>query len=492
MAEEKENKKKREAKGFGKALSHRHKTKQTSDRAFMVDDKSVYMHRVKGLWKSFQKYIFSGVIAIAILTIVCAYFNMKNYALGYELIIDGSVAGYIDDTKEVDKAIKQVQKAVKTFVGEDEEYDKQPEYVRRLVDRDECMYEEDIVEYLLANLDYVVPSYGIYIDGEFITAVTSEKIAKKVLEEYLIRYAGVEITDDTVLQTKEKYTYKLDYDHGITSLVSLEEAIGIIAGTDRVLQKYTVVAGDTLSGIAQRYGMRSSVEIVALNPDLAGGDTIHIGDEIIIEKAAPKLSVVATRTVEYDEAVPYKIEKQDDPNQFQGEYTVVSKGVEGKVRKVATIKTENGFEVKRDVLSEEVLSEPVTEIRKVGTKVPPQFIRPASGYLSSRFGSRWGRNHNGIDIAGSHGSIIKAAAAGTVTYSGWMSGYGNYVVINHGNGYQTAYGHNSSNLVSKGQKVSQGQAIAKMGSTGRSTGTHVHFEIKKNGVFQNPLNYVSY
>ncbi len=489
MAEEK---KKRESHGFGKALHHGHKAKHTSDRAFMVDDKSVYMHRVKRLWRDFQKYIFSGIIAIALLTVVCAFFNMKNYALGYELIIDGSVAGYIDNTKTVDEAIAEVKKAVKTFVGDDAEYEKNPEYVRRLVDRDECMSEEDIVQYLLANMDYVVPSYGIYVDGKFVTSVTSEKIAKKVLEEYLIRFAGVEITDDTVLQTKEKYTYKLDYEHGIGNLVSLEEAIAALSGTDTVLQKYTVVAGDTLVGIAEKFGMRSSVEIVALNPSLASATAIYAGDEIIIEKAAPKLSVIATRTLEYEEDVPFEIEKQDDPNQYQGEYTVVSKGVSGKIRKVATVKTENGIEVSREVLSSETLSEPITEVRKVGTKVPPQFIKPASGYLSSRFGSRWGRNHNGIDIAGSHGSAIKAAAAGTVTYAGWMSGYGNYVVINHGNGYQTAYGHNSSITVSKGQRVSQGQTIAKMGSTGRSTGTHLHFEIKKNGVFQNPLNYVSY
>lgn len=491
MAEDKENKK-REARAFGKAVFDKSKARHTSDRVFMVDDKSVYMHSVKKLWKDFRKYIFSGVIAIIFLTVICAFFNMKNYTLGYELIVDGSVAGYVDNTKIVDEAIGEVKKAVKTFVGEDEEYEKNPEYIRRLVDRDECMTKEQVVEYLLTTLDYVVPSYGIYIDDKFVAAVTSEKIAKKVKEEYLIRYAGVEITDDTILETKEKFTYKLDYDHGINKLVSLEEAISVLAGTDKELEKYAVASGDTLSEIAERFGMRSSVEIIALNPNLAGGDTIHVGDEIIVEKAVPLLSVIATRTVEYEEETPYEIEKQDDPNQYQGEYTIVSKGVPGKVRKVATIKTENGMEIKRDILSSEVLSEPVTEIRKVGTKVPPQFIRPASGYLSSRYGRRWGRNHNGIDIAGSHGSTIKAAAAGTVTYSGWMSGYGNYVVINHGNGYQTAYGHNSSLLVSVGQRVSQGQAIARMGSTGRSTGTHLHFEIKKNGVFQNPLEYVSY
>jgi murein DD-endopeptidase MepM/ murein hydrolase activator NlpD len=498
LAEEKEHiEKNGEPQGFGKAVfdenTKRPKVKKRiSDRVFMVDEKSVYMHRVKGLWKSFKNHIISGVIAIICLTVVFAFFNMKNYALGYEVIIDGTLVGYIDDTGIVDEAIKDVAEVVKMYVGEDENYSKEPEYVRRLVDRDECMTKQAMADYLLANLEYVVPSYGIYIDGEFVTAVTSEEIAKNVRKEYLIRYCGVQYTEETILETKEKYTYSLDYNHGINKLTSFEGAINILAGTDKELEKYIVASGDTLSGIAEKFGMRSSVEIVALNPNLADGDVIHVGDEIIVEKAAPLLSVIATRTLEYEEAVPYQVETQDDPNMFKGEYSIVSKGVEGKVRKVAKVKTENGIEFQRDVLSEEVLSEPVTEIRRVGTKTPPQFIRPASGYLSSRYGRRWGRNHNGIDIAGSHGSAIKAAAAGTVTYSGWMSGYGNYVIIDHGNGYQTAYGHNSSLLVSKGQRVSQGQTIAKMGNTGRSTGTHLHFEIKKNGVFQNPLGYVSY
>ena len=498
LAEEKENiEKNSDAKEFGKAVfdqdTKRSKTKKRiSDRVFMVDEKSVYMHRVKGLWKSFRNHIISGFIAIVCLTLVFAFFNAKNYALGYEVIIDGKVVGYIDDTNIVEDAIKSVAEVVKTYVGEEENYSKKPEYIRRLVDKDECMTKEAVEEYLLANLDYIVPSYGIYIDGKFVTAVTSEDIAKSVKGEYLKRYCGIEYTEETILETKEKYTYSLDYNHGINSLASFEEAISILAGTDKELEKYVVVAGDTLSGIAEKFGMQSSVEIVALNPELADGNLIHVGDEILVEKASPLLSVIATRTLEYEAAIPYEIESRDEPSMFKGEYSVLSKGVEGKARRVAKVKTENGIEYEREILSEEILSEPVTEVRLVGTKTPPQFIRPASGYLSSKYGRRWGRNHNGIDIAGSHGSAIKASAAGTVTYAGWMSGYGYYVIINHGNGYETAYGHNSSLLVSKGQSVSQGQTIAKMGNTGRSTGTHLHFEIKKNGVFQNPLGYVSY
>lgn len=122
------------------------------------------------------------------------------------------------------------------------------------------------------------------------------------------------------------------------------------------------------------------------------------------------------------------------------------------------------------------------------------FIKPVSGVLTSRFGSRWGRGHKGIDIGASKGTNIKAAASGTVTVSsyGYNGGYGNYVVISHGNGIQTAYGHCSSLCVSVGQKVSQGELVAKVGNTGDSQGNHLHFEVRVNGVAQNPQNYVSY
>jgi murein DD-endopeptidase MepM/ murein hydrolase activator NlpD len=118
-------------------------------------------------------------------------------------------------------------------------------------------------------------------------------------------------------------------------------------------------------------------------------------------------------------------------------------------------------------------------------------IEPAQGTISSRFGIRTRDNHKGLDIANSSGSPIRAAATGTVTYASYNSGgYGNLVIISHGNGIQTYYGHNSKLYVTVGQTVSQGDVIAAMGSTGMSTGPHCHFEIRINGVAQNPQNYV--
>ncbi len=120
-------------------------------------------------------------------------------------------------------------------------------------------------------------------------------------------------------------------------------------------------------------------------------------------------------------------------------------------------------------------------------------IRPVSGTITSRFGvgSRIRRSsHTGLDIATSTGTPIAAAASGTVTFSGYKGSYGNMLVISHGNGVQTYYGHCSKLYVSAGTQVSQGQIIGAVGSTGNSTGPHLHLEVRVNGVAYNPQNYV--
>ncbi len=115
---------------------------------------------------------------------------------------------------------------------------------------------------------------------------------------------------------------------------------------------------------------------------------------------------------------------------------------------------------------------------------------PASGTLTSRFGPRWGRNHNGIDIAASTGTPVSAAAAGTVLRAGSYSGYGLVVMIDHGDGLVTVYGHHSSLAVTTGERVSRGQRIGAMGCTGSCTGPHVHFETRINGVPYDPLLFL--
>ena len=161
---------------------------------------------------------------------------------------------------------------------------------------------------------------------------------------------------------------------------------------------------------------------------------------------------------------------------------VVAKLYEKKVVVVATTRYPNvnasGFSTSRST----------TSAKNLGIS----FVRPTSGVVTSRFGARWGRTHTGIDIGAPTGTPIKAAAGGTVIFSGWKGTLGKLVVVSHGNGVQTYYAHCSSLLVSSGQTVSAGQLIAKMGNTGRSTGPHLHFEIRSNGYAINPQSYIGF
>ncbi len=119
-------------------------------------------------------------------------------------------------------------------------------------------------------------------------------------------------------------------------------------------------------------------------------------------------------------------------------------------------------------------------------------VKPVTGIVTSRFGARWGSTHTGTDIGAPTGTAIKAVANGNVIFSGWKGTLGKFIVVDHGNGIQSYYAHCSTLLVSKGDVVTAGQQIGKVGNTGRSTGPHLHFEIRKNGAAVNPQNYIGF
>ena len=133
---------------------------------------------------------------------------------------------------------------------------------------------------------------------------------------------------------------------------------------------------------------------------------------------------------------------------------------------------------------------PTTQAAPAGGSSSSGLIFPADGPITSGFGYRWGSLHPGIDIGAGYGAPIHAAKSGTVIYAGWMDGYGNFVLIDHGAGFVTGYGHQSRIAVSEGQQVSQGQTIGYVGSTGNSTGPHLHFETRPNGVPVDPMQYL--
>ncbi|GAA0378255.1 peptidoglycan DD-metalloendopeptidase family protein [Bacillus horti] len=279
-------------------------------------------------------------------------------------------------------------------------------------------------------------------------------------------------------------------------VMNAEQLSEIFHGTSVEEQIYEVQSGDVLGSIAQKHDMTTS-ELLALNPELQADQLLQIGQEVVITGSKAFISVETVEQVKKVEKIPFTTDYQQTDELYKGERRTVTHGSEGQKAVVYEIVKVDGKEITRQAIDSEVMIEPETEVVLVGTKVKPsrgsgQFSWPAvGGKVSSGFGPRWGRQHNGIDISSVRDKTIKAADNGKVTTAGYHRGYGNYVVIDHGNGYETLYGHLESISVSKGDVVQTGDKLGVMGSTGNSTGIHLHFEIIKNGRNLNPAQYVS-
>lgn len=243
--------------------------------------------------------------------------------------------------------------------------------------------------------------------------------------------------------------------------------------------QYKVESGDTVSSIAKKFGI--SEDTIRWQNNLASKDSIKVGQilEILpvtgIAHKVQKGDTVYSIAKKYDSSAqsivdfPYNTFANDETFELAiGQIIVVPDGVK----------------------PAEVLWQPLARVRQItpdaGTVVASgQFVWPTAGTITQRF--VW--YHKGIDIANHDAPNVLAADSGKVIVAGWPdgNGYGNRVIIDHGNGVRTLYAHMSQIYVVAGQSVARGNAIGKMGSTGRSTGTHLHFEVISNGTYLNPL-----
>ena len=262
---------------------------------------------------------------------------------------------------------------------------------------------------------------------------------------------------------------------------------------------YEVQKGDTFMALAFDNDM-TMAEMEELNPGI-DINKLYIGQILNIKEEIPFLGVQTVDSLTYHEEIACEVREVEDDSMYQGESKVLDAGIPGEALVTADVTYVNGVEKERNVTSTTVLREATEKVIAVGTKERPtwyptgNYIWPVYGRITSRFGYRsiFGSYsyHSGLDIAVPYGTSVKASDGGTVTFAGYKGSYGYLVIINHGNGEQTYYGHNSSLLVSAGDKVYQGQTIAKAGSTGRSTGSHCHFEIRINGTAVNPAAYLN-
>lgn len=283
-----------------------------------------------------------------------------------------------------------------------------------------------------------------------------------------------------------------------SSVTPVDEALEMITKEKAEKGTYEVVSGDCLSAIAEKTNI-SLNELYAMNEGLNANSTLYPGDLLTITVPKPELSVIVKEEVTYEESFDAPIKYVDNNSLYQGQENVISYGTPGYREVIAVVSYSNGVEYSRELLSQTVLTEPVATVVERGTLIPPTFIKPVN---SSTYTSYWGgrvhpitgawSTHTGLDIYVPLGTSVRASCAGTVTYSGWNGGYGVCVIIDHGNGVTTKYAHLNQTDVSVGQQVSQGQRVGLSGSTGNSTGPHLHFEVCIWGTSKNPLDYIGY
>jgi len=405
------------------------------------------------------------------------------YTPAYAVNLEGQTLGVVADASVYEQASASAQEALIRVLGASSEELDAAELSMTIADKDELATSEELTDSMLEQVDELQRGYVLYIDEEAVGFSASQETLQALLDEMKAPYQ----TENTISATFSE-AVSIRYDYTALSTPSDPDTVRAKLTANREeAATYTVVQGDTFSEIAERFALWQN-ELRDLNP-LVTPDKLSIGEVLIVKQAVPVLSVITVENSIYEEEIPAPIEYVDDNTLYIGDSRVVKPS-----------SYQNGVEKTRSILSTTTKVEATTRIVARGTQKPPKtaskgtYIWPVNGKVTSTTGKRTllGSTgyHSGLDIAVPYGTEVKASDGGTVTFSGWKGNYGNLVIITHDNGTQTYYAHNSELLASKGDKVYQGQAIAQAGSTGRSTGSHCHFEVRVNGKTMNPYDYL--
>lgn len=417
-------------------------------------------------------------------------------AVDYEYAYNGRALGIVREQRDVLEILEMVSEELSLEYGSNIVINPETDITFKPV----ISYGKDIddADTVLKRFTYMgdiqAQAYSIVVDGERIVTVESEKIANDVLEAIKKIY-----TDDS--DTKYEYIgfaedVKIEpYNTTLANVSSKSAALKKIKSGGQQEVTYTVKSGDTLYGICEELGVTLS-ELKKMNPKIKETMTLHVGDKFVTQQEIPLITVETVEVSVFAEAIEYDTITKKSGSYYEGESVVTQAGKNGKARVTARLTKQNGKTVAREDLSVETIKEPVNKVVVKGTKpVPPKkgtgtFRKPVNTGVYAGYGMRWGRMHYGLDYAAPTGTPIYAADGGTVTFAGWSGAYGYTITIDHGANKKTLYAHCSRLFVSAGTKVYKGQHIAAVGSTGRSTGPHCHFEIFINGANVNPSYYV--
>jgi len=361
----------------------------------------------------------------------------------------------------------------------------------------------------------VTVGYTVNYDGQVIATVGSKRLFTKA-----VNLAVSEVGGDVESKiSKPDYSAVLTLKNKLSDENTVKDAI--LENTDSIVyasllrvngKETAYVLGDDLADYLNDYCASFNIKAKSSTSEFVDDVEVEIGyfatdSAVTLDEAkqiVKGLSVKTEAVVAKDTKIAYSNTVKRTSSQMLGYSKVTTAGKAGIRRTTDRVVYLNGAEVERENLSSQVVSNPVNQVTVVGTAkslasasqrkaaYASGFIFPLPKNANWKVSSYWGdgRGHKGVDICAPYGTNIYAVAEGTVSYSGYSGDYGYMVIIDHGNGISTAYAHCSTLGVKKGEKVSTGETIALVGSTGYSTGNHVHFEVRKNGNRIDPAPYI--
>lgn len=436
-------------------------------------------------------YFLPALAAAALIVIVRNGLELR-FVLNVQ--VNGESVGYVANEQVFENARDDVQSRINTAKSmlvesgatvPDTQWDVSPTYT--LAVSGQTMTESEIANAILRTAsDEIIDATAVYIDGELRFVTTEGDHLRTYLESVKAPY---EDTADPSVYTAFAHEIRLldgvYLNESISSYSDIINELNAGAG----IQTYTAVEGDTVQSIVDTTGVAFD-SLAQMNPELLTLDQeVDAGTEIITGAASAELLKVKVVRQETETVpIPFDTQNSESSEYDFGKVITLQEGVDGSEDITYEVTMIDGVVTDRQAISYTVTKPSVPEITVTGTRLKSgmvaqigsgSFIWPVPNYT---YVSRWmSSGHRGADICAPYGTTIIASDSGTVIAAGWHYSYGNYVEIDHGNGYKTLYAHMSAIAVTQGQAVAQGDKIGEVGSTGNSTGNHCHFEMFYNG-----------
>lgn len=469
--------------------------KQQAGRGHALKEGLFYFGRGVKLYFPLLRAPFAYVLPVCALAL---FVYTVNAVLSYSYIlaveVDGRVVGYVESEQVFDAARAEVAQRIKPVEGEEVEWTVTPSYT--LAVSDYTLDENAMADAILqASSSEIVPGTALYVNDQLVAVTTEGERLEQAIEAIKAPYE-----DPGNENLRVEFNKEVRVDEGIyltSHITDCDNIVELLHGEEQGQVSYIIKSGDTPSGVASQFGL-STQQLQNMNPEYDMSKYFWPGDELLISRAQPYLEVRRIETVTFEQTTSLPTIYEDSNDVAFGSTKTVQEAEDGldQVTEEWVYYGDSAAPNEKTEIERVTLKEPVAKKVLRGKKLANgQLAQTGSGTLlwpvpNYKYVSRWMSSyHKGADICAAYGSPIYAADSGVVITAGYHYSYGNYVIIDHGNGYRTLYAHASRLAVSYGQAVSQGQIIAYVGSTGNSTGYHCHFEVYVNGARVSARNY---